>query len=170
MKNWFIVLITVIVVAFAIVGCFDTEGDIDNQGSGGATTSGESTSGSSSSKSNLGDYNVVIKSFRLASDYEDKPIIIITYTFSNYADEAQCFSWSVNAKAYQDGVGLNESYFVNDDANYSSDNQTKEIKTGKSLDVEVAYELNDDTTDVEVEVSELISFSDRKVIKTFKLA
>lgn len=67
-------------------------------------------------------------------------------------------------------MGLNEAYLLADDANYSSDNQTKEIKKGASLDVEVAYELNDTTSDVEVEVKELFSFSDRTITKTFSIA
>ena len=44
------------------------------------------------------------------------------------------------------------------------------IKAGVSLDVEVAYELNDTTTDIEVEVKELISFDDDLVTKTFSIA
>ena len=46
----------------------------------------------------------------------------------------------------------------------------KDIKKGASLEVEVAYELNDSTTDVEVEVSELFSFSDKVIKKTFTIA
>ena len=46
----------------------------------------------------------------------------------------------------------------------------KEIKKGATLDVEVAYELNDATTDVEIEVKELFSFSEKVITKTFKIA
>ena len=75
-----------------------------------------------------------------------------------------------NAEVYQNGVGLNESYFVNDNANYTADNQTKDIKKGATIEVEVAYELNDISTDIEVEVTELFSFSDSSVTKTFSIA
>ena len=122
------------------------------------------------SSSNLGDYNVVIDSCRLAEDYRGKPIIIVKYLFTNNSGESDSFMWSVDDNVYQDGVGLNESYFVDDSANYSSDNKTKEIKSGVTLAVEVAYELNDTTTDIEVEVTELISFSStKKVTKIFTL-
>ena len=53
--------------------------------------------------------------------------------------------------------------------NYSDDNQYKKIKSGTSLSVEVAYKLNDTKTDVEVEVSELYSYSDKKVTKIFSI-
>ena len=50
------------------------------------------------------------------------------------------------------------------------DNQRKEIKTGASLDVEVAYTLNDDKSDVEVEVKKLFSLDESSVSKTFSIA
>ena len=70
---------------------------------------------------------------------------------------------------YQNGVGLNSAFVLDDSANYSSDNQTKEIKKGASIEVEVAYELNDTTSDIEVEVEELFSFDDTVIKKTFSI-
>ncbi len=122
-----------------------------------------------SSNSNLGDYNVVIESCRLATDYAGEPIIIVKYNFTNNDDDPTAFMWAVTDKAYQAGIGLNSCYVVDDSANYSSDNQSKEIKKGASISVEVAYELNDTTTDVEIEVSELISFNNKKITKTFTI-
>ena len=45
----------------------------------------------------------------------------------------------------------------------------KEIKSGVTLEVEAAYELNDAETKIDVEVSELISFSDDKISKSFEI-
>lgn len=139
---------------------------------GGSTTSQGSgeAEGSVTVDNKLGDYSVDIKSCRLAEDYEGKPIVIITYGFTNNSQSSAAFYTSVSEEVYQDGIGLNECYFADDSANYSSDNQSKEIKTGATLDVEVAYVLNDTTTDIEVEVSEWISFSDKKLTKTFKIS
>ncbi len=131
--------------------------------------SGDAVATAQPSSSNLGDYNVVIESSRLATDYEGKPIVIVKFQFTNNSDDNACFAWSLDHNAFQNGVGLNECYVVDDSANYSSDNQTKEIKKGASISVEVAYKLNDSTTDVEVEVSELISFSDKKITKIFSI-
>ena len=139
-------------------------------GGGGSTSQGsEQAQGNSSVDNRLGDYTIEIKGCRLAEDYEGKPIAIITYGFTNNGDKAAAFYTSITDEAYQGGIGLNECYFADDNANYDSDNQTKEIKTGASLDVEVAYTLNDTTTDIEVEVSEWISFSDKKLTKTFSI-
>ncbi len=142
--------------------------------SGEETTEDQGTASVDSTKAeenntNLGDYKVEILSCRLTKDYEDKSVVIIKYSFTNNAEESTSFMAAFDAQVYQNGVGLNESIFVDEADEYSADNQTKEIKKGASLDVEVAYELNDTETDVEVEVSELFSFDESKVTKTFSI-
>ncbi len=149
---------------FAIASGEDTS-TTDNQGSGTVDTADTTEA----ADANLGDYKVEILSCRLAKDFEGKDVVIVKYNFTNNADEATAFFTAFDDNVYQDGVGLNESLFVEDDYNYSSDNQTKNIKTGSSLEVEVAYELNDTTTDIEVEVEELFSFDDNMVTKTFSI-
>lgn len=118
----------------------------------------------------LGNYAVVIDSCRLAESYDGKPVVIVKYIFTNVSgDNPTAFYIAFEDDVYQNGVGLNEAYVLDDSANYSSDNQTKEIKAGATIEVEVAYELNDTTSDIEIEVSELISWNDDKVTKTFAL-
>ncbi len=132
---------------------------------GGGTADGEVVN-----NTQIGNYAVEIKGCRLAEDYLGKSVVIINFGFTNNGDEAAAFYTSLTYEVYQNGIGLNESWMLADGTNYSSDNQTKEIKTGATLGVEVAYELNDTTTDVEVEVSELFSFSDKKITKLFTMA
>lgn len=138
-----------------------------------AVDQGSSVSASAPEEDNttLGKYSVVIDSCRLSQDYEGKSVVIVKYIYTNVSDDtATSFSLAFDESVYQNGVGLNESYFVDDSANYNSDNQMKEIKKGASIEVEVAYELNDTVTDIEVEVSEFISFSDKVITKTFSIA
>ena len=117
----------------------------------------------------LGDYEVVIDSCRLAKDHEGAPVVIVKYKFTNNSEEAADFMLSVSDEVYQDGVELETCFFLDDSANYSSGNMSKKIKKGASLDVEVAYTLNDTTNDIEVEVSEYLSFSDKKITKTLAI-
>ena len=167
MKKVLALMMLVLLLMATLCSCFDST-DTQNQGSESASgTTGQSAS--TSSKSNLGNYNVVIESCRLAEDYEGDPIAIVKFKFTNNDDDPAAFWIALDCNAYQNDIGLNECYFVDDSANYSSDNQMKEIRKGASLSVEVAYELNDTTTDIEVEVSELISFSDKKITKTFSI-
>ena len=166
MKKAITLIVLFVMVVFTVCSCVTVDtGDTQNQGS----ESVSSNNSNNSSNSKLGNYDVIIESCRLSTDYTGEPIVIVKYKFTNNDDEPACFSWSLTDSAFQDGIGLNKCYFVDDSANYSADNQTKEIKTGASLTVEVAYTLNDTTTDVEVEVSELISFNKKKVTKTFSI-
>lgn len=157
------VLLSLLFVFFAVASGEDTEPTGDQGADTAQTTKADDTA--------IGDYSVEILESRLAKDFEGEDVVIIKYKFTNVAnDEPASFMFAFDAAAFQDGVGLNECIFVDDSANYSSDNQTKEIKKGSSIEVEVAYELNDTTTDVEVEVQELFSFEERTIKKTFKIA
>lgn len=160
MKKTKLMIAILLIAIFAVFALGSGDSGTDDQG--GANADG--------SQGNLGDYNVDINSCRVAQDYEGKPVIIIKYTFKNVADDdAASFSWSVSDKVYQNGVELESCYSLDESAGYNSENQSTNIKKGASIEVEVAYELNDTTSDVEVEVEELISFDDKTVKKTFKL-
>lgn len=154
-----LMLIVMLLLSVAVfsTGCIDTSSTVTNQGTDDATAD------------NLGEYQIDIKSCRLAKDYAGKDVAIITYGFTNNSDDPSAFYVTFDCGVYQGGVGLNEAYILDDSANYNSDNQTKEIKKGASIDVEVAYELNDTTTDLEVEVKEFFSFNDDTITKTFKI-
>ena len=161
MKKALSVTILLVVLMLSLCSCLETNSTQDQgQGSAASNTPANST---------LGDYNVIIDSCRLATDYEGKPIVIVKYIFTNNDDDPACFSFAIDDAVFQNGIGLNDCYFADESAKYSSDNQMKEIKKGATLSVEVAYELNDSTTDIEVEVSELISFDDKKITKTFSI-
>ena len=156
-------IVFVLMFALFALGSGEDNNTNINQGTGTAETA--------ESISNIGKYNVEIKSCRLVKDYTGKDVVIVKYLFTNVSDDdATSFMVAFDDQVYQNGVSLNASYFLDDSANYSADNQTKEIKKGASLEVEVAYELNDNTTDIEVEVKELFSFNDTVVSKTFSIA
>ena len=161
-KIFSLILVVLLLVAY---GAFA----LGSSSEGGSTDQGHDSASSEATKGNLGDYNVDILSCRVVSDYEGDPVVIVKYKFTNYDDDAAAFYIAISDKVYQNDVGLNHAYFLDDTVDYSTDNQSKEIRTGASLEVEVAYELNDSTSDIEVEVSETFSFTARKVTKTFSL-
>ena len=162
-KKWWLCVI-IAVVAISVISCASGAGNnVDDQGNG-------ALSGSQSAQNNLGDYNVTVKSCRLAKDYQGKGVVIVKYEFTNNSDDKAAFWTTFEDNVYQDGIGLNECIVTDSSANYSTDNQMKEIKPGATLEVEIAYTLNDSTTPIEVEVSEYFSFDDKVVKKTFDIA
>lgn len=112
----------------------------------------------------LGDYECKVKSASLTTDWEGKDAVIITYEFTNNSSEPMSFDVALEANAYQDGVGL-ETAITDDDADYFD----VEIKSGVTKDVKKVYVLRDTTTPVEVEISELFSLSDDKIVTTVEL-
>lgn len=165
MRKFLCILLAVLLIGvycMCAIASGESESESENQGEGSVEKNEDN--------SNLGNYSVEIKNCRLAKSFDDKPVVIVTYGFTNNDDDSAAFYVAFDDAAYQNGVGLNKAYILDDSANYSADNQTKEIKKGATLDVEVAYELNDTTTDVEIEVKELFSFSEKLITKTFKIA
>ena len=159
-----LILAIVLIAVFGVFALASGEDAATNQGSG--TVSGDN----GDATEEIGDYSVVIDSCRLAKDWNGGDVVIVKYIFTNNnSDESANFMFAFDNEVYQGGVGLNEAYFLADSANYDSGNQTKDIKKGASIEVEVAYELNDTTTDIEVELQELFSFDDTTITKTFSL-
>lgn len=165
-KVWFWLIIAVVLIF--VIASAGSGGD--DKKAGGETTKPGVVSGEVTEDNQLGKYSVEISGVRKTEDYEGKPAIVVTYKYTNNTnDTPTSFIVAFDDEVYQDGVGLNEAIFLKDGDPYSSDNQSKEIKKGASIDVEVAYTLNDDTTDIDVEVKELFSFSDKVVSRTFSL-
>lgn len=171
-KKWWFWLIIVIV----LIGIIGASGSGDDTGAG---TNAASSDGNSVTQAvvetekeqdnQLGSYQVEIKNARLTKNYEGKPVVVITYGFTNNSSEPAAFWLTIDDNAYQNGVGLEKAYVLKDGDPYDEANQNKEIKSGVTLDVDVAYVLNDTETDVEVEAKETISFSDEIVKRTFSI-
>lgn len=112
----------------------------------------------------VGDYNVSILDATLSKDYKDKDAIIVTYDFTNNGENETSFMVAISAKAYQDGIELESAIIMDDD--FSSEDQMKNIKPGATLTVQKAYVLDNNTSPVEIEVEELISWDDNSPVLT----
>lgn len=164
MKRYNLLIAILVVMLFFVFAVGSGESESVDQGSGSVGTAQKNDN-------QIGKYTVVIDSCRLAKDYSGEDVVIVKYIFTNVSDEdAAAFNSTIDAAVYQNGVGLNEAYILSESANFSLDNQRKAIKKGASVEVEVAYKLNDTTTDIEVEVSEYFSFEDTTLKKTFSIS
>ena len=119
------------------------------------------------SAGSLGDYNVSILRYDLIEDYEGSPAIRVYFEFTNNSSENASFLFAIDAVAFQNGIEL-ETAIVTDRVD-EDDNNMKEIKPGTTITCTEIYVL-DDQSPVEVEVSELISFSDEMLTETFEIA
>lgn len=164
MKKFLSVILSILLVvsfAFFAIGSSSSDDEKSTQKAGKANNSAE--------ENQLGEYSLEIKSARTTKNWEGKPTIVVTYGFTNNSDDSTSFYVAFQDNAYQNGVGLERSYTMEDGDPYDEANQSKDIKPGASIDVEVAYILNDTETDVEVEVEELFSFDDKIISKTFSI-
>lgn len=158
-------LLVMLFIFFAVAsGSDDSTEESKDQGTETVATTAPADDGA------IGDYAVEIVACRLSKDYEGKDVAIITYSFTNVsAEEPASFMFAFDDAVYQNGIECETAIMLGDDS-YDESNQLKEIKAGATLEVECAYVLNDTTTDVEVEVSELISFDNTVITKTFVIA
>ena len=73
---------------------------------------------------------------------------------------------SVSEKAFQDGVQLDTAILMSVEG-YEAGTSMKEVRPGTTLDIQCAYTLTSETSVVEFEITEWISFSDDMVTANF---
>jgi len=99
------------------------------------------------------DFDVSIQGATFSSDYKGKPVIVVTFSFTNDSDAPASFLYSLDAQAFQGGVELDDLVLGVegiDDSLVSAD-----VQPGTSLDVQVPFLLRD-TSPVTVEVREFL--------------
>lgn len=112
----------------------------------------------------LGDYYVEIKSAELKADYNGESVIVITYAWTNNSEDTTSAMVATSEKAFQDGIELDSAYTVKD-VDFS--NNSKDVRPGTTIDIKKAFVLTSDSSIVEFEVTEWISFSDDMVSMNF---
>lgn len=114
----------------------------------------------------IGDYVCTVKSATICNDWSGKKAVLITYEFTNNSKEAKSFDIALSDEAYQDGIGLETSFI---DGNADEIGLDVKIKPGTSKDVSKVYILRDETTPIDIEITEFISLSDDKLTYTVDL-
>lgn len=146
-------------------------------GCGGSGTSGSSSTGGSSAASSepkqveqpqpqqaQSPYAVTIDGATAATDYEGKPAVVVTFTFTNNSDETTEFASACGIDVYQNGVECDMGFVENvDTSTYMA-----KVQPGATTQVTLAYSVKDNS-DVQVDVTPLFS-SDIIASQTFKLA
>lgn len=151
--RWIIFGVIVGILFFIFVIGAASSSDSGNTSNNNATANGTIGSGETTTqKNNAGSYNVEVKSAKLAKDVSDDPIIVVTYSFTNNSDDSIAFDTIIDDKAFQDGVELGFVYTSWGVDGLDFETKRKEIKPGVTYDVTCAYELNDQSTPVDIEL------------------
>ncbi len=165
-KKKTIIIISVIAAILIIIGVIGSAGSSDeNKPDTASTNSSVKADTTEASNNEIGDYKCVVKSAKLTKNWEGKDTVLLTYEFTNNSSNPASFDVALIDRVYQDGIGLETTFLSNDDTDYLD----VQIKPGVSKDIRKAYILRNTTTDLEVEIEELISFSDDKIVTTVKL-
>lgn len=172
----FVYFVMVVLLIMMFTACSQQEATDENADSTDTDTSqnsdatedvSEETGPSDSGE--LGDYTVSILNHELTEDYEGNPAIRIYFDFTNNSEDTASFYISTAVKAFQNGIELEKGYSTVDDVE-EDDNNLKDIKPGATLKCALVYILDDASSAVEVEVTELISWDDTMLVKTFDIA
>lgn len=109
-------------------------------------------------ENNVGNYKVELVDSYITEDSNGDDILVVTYSFTNNDDEPRAFVYTIDDKAYQNGVELGDVYSSYGIDGYDFTTSNSEIKPGVTVEVQEAYELYDTSTSVEIDLS--IIFSD----------
>ncbi|MBR6391868.1 MAG: DUF5067 domain-containing protein [Eubacterium sp.] len=174
-----LIIFAVILAVIVIIGVAGASGGDKDAETSKATVTAAADSGKSAdsaveaendadnaSDSAIGSYECVVKEAKICKNWEGKDSVKITYTFTNNSSDAASFDIALSDEVYQDGIQLESTFISSDDDDWGID---VKIKPGMSKDVSKVYILRDTKTDLDVEISELISFSDDKLVTTVKL-
>lgn len=158
-------VIVAIIVLLIVISSLGSGNDSSNGNNSGATDNLSTTSSVSAEKPDrvegqLGDYVCTIKSAEICRDLLDRDSVKITYEFTNKSSEAQSFDCAFSDEVFQDGIGLETTVVDGGSDEWGFD---VKIKPGATKEVSKVYLLRDDSTQLEVEIKELISFSDDKL-------
>ena len=141
----------------------DGSGAAGNTGSGDAASEGTAETPDESAPRRavmglVGASYVNIKQAQLTRDNSGRPAVVFTYTWTNRSDRIATSVYSVSEMAFQDGIEL-EYASISDTSVYNPATSFKRLKPGASIDIQAAFVLWDETSNVEFEVSEYENYS-----------
>ena len=98
------------------------------------------------------------------AEYSGRPIVIVSYRWTNPESTTQSALFNVSLYAYQNGVELEKPIFYDE----NDDMRNRDVKPGYSVDIEEAFYLDDMVSDILVEAVPWLGSDDEAyTAKTF---
>ena len=131
-----------------------------------SSNAAKSSEASSASAKSSAKYEVSIDDMTVGEDYQGNPALIVTYSWKNNSDKSSSFAATLHPRCYQNGVQLNNAIVL---SGIDSEGYLADVKPGAGTSLQMAYELKDTESPVDVEVYEFASFKGDPIIsKTYK--
>lgn len=99
----------------------------------------------------INDCHIKYVSHEVTVNAVDTKCVAVYYEFTNNSDENESFGYLTDAKAFQNGVQLEDSLFITEN---DTETSYSEIKPGTTTTVCEAYEIRDDS-DVTLEITKI---------------
>lgn len=115
------------------------------------------------SEGSFGDCYVKINDACIVEDGDGDSALQVDFDFTNNSSEATYFTLASYPQAFQDGVELELTWIEAESEEY--DNSYKDIRDGATLKCCLFYKLRNETSDVELEVSDQIDYNADKTLK-----
>ena len=109
----------------------------------------------------IGDYEVTVQKVVISKDYDGKDAITIVYDWTNNSEKTVAPMFAVSFKVFQDGKEL-ETAIITDSKSADS---LAEVRPAISVEGLSRSFITTSKTDLEIEVSELISFDEPVLLK-----
>lgn len=130
----------------------------------------ELSGGQQTVEGDISEYDVQIKSARIARNWDNKECVVITYVSTNNSGEAESFGNACDDAVYQNGVAL-EITDSGSDASLCFDGYNhNDVKSGASYEFNIGYVINDKTAPLEVVVSDNRYYSEFSIYREFYLS
>lgn len=171
-----------LIVSFSIQAAFSSAVDSATKSSSSTSQgsdskaeskdSSASTDTASGAQENEGDLTSAHASITAAAkssnDYNGKPTVLVTIEWKNTSSDNQMITTALNPKVYQNGKALDSAIYTSAPQGYDAQAALTELKAGANTTTTLAYTLEDESTDVEVELSNLFD-NGTKITRTFTL-
>ena len=99
-------------------------------------------------------YEIKINKAYISQDYEQKPVLVVEYEWTNNSDKAVSFTFAVQDYVYQNGIECSSTVFGCKEVD--TEQQLTNIQPGTTYTLNVAYKLHEPNVDAEVVITDLL--------------
>lgn len=144
---------------------------LNNSDNNTNTVTSSQTSTVLNTQGSIGSFYFKIGDGKIVEDGYGNYIFLVSITFKNNASIAYSFYQCVDCVAYQNNVEITTPTFSYGIDNYNWEDKTREVKPGNSYTFNLAFQLSNLSSDVEIDIHTNLfetKYSTR-ITKTFKL-